>query len=158
MMATAALMPLEPAPPLRIVVVGVDGSSASAGALRWAVDHIDDGTAIRVVTAFAHPHSTVDLPMSYVDLYDAARIGARERAEDVLDEVLGDDRSVVVEHIVAPGSIDDVISQHTDDVDMVVLGTQSRRRWRDRLRSSTTNRLTGHITVPVISVPEARSS
>ena len=145
------------APPRRIIVVGVDGSRASATALHWALDHLVDDGGVRIVTAFAHPHSTVDVPLSYIDLYDLARDGARERAEQVIDEVLGGASSLLVEHIVAPGSIDDVISQHAGDADMVVLGTQSRRRWRDRLRSSTTNRLTGHITVPVISVPEARS-
>lgn len=143
------------APNDRVIVVAVDGSPPSEQALRWAVEQsASTGQSIRIVTAYSLPIGGVDVPLALFDLNLDAADAARQRASGVLDRVLGDGASAAgIEHLLVAGAIDHALDQHAADAAMVVLGTRSRRRWRERLCSSTTNRITGRLDVPVISIP-----
>ncbi len=133
-------------------VVAVDGSLESRAALEWAADHArSTGTSLKIVTAFPHPLVEVEFPPIYLDLYGVA---ARERALVVIESVLGHRD---VDHVVAPGAIETVLASHAEGSSTVVIGTRARRRFWHRLRPSLTNRITGRVSSPVISIPYVRS-
>ena len=141
--------------PPRTVVVAVDGGPASIAALTWARDTlIDPGDRIRIVTAYSSPLVASEVPIRAEDLHDA-RGRAQQAAADAVRTVFGTDRpGAVTEHVVAMGPIEAVLDKHVADAALVVVGTRRRRRWRERFRGSTTNRVTGRLNCPVVSIPE----
>ena len=141
--------------PARTVVVAVDGGPASIAALTWARDALIDPTdRIRIVTAYSSPIVASEVPIRTEDIHDA-RESAQHAAAIAVRTVFGTDRpGAVTEHVVAFGPIEAVLDKHASDVAFVVVGTRRRRRWRERLRGSTTNRVTGRLTCPVVSIPE----
>jgi nucleotide-binding universal stress UspA family protein len=140
----------------RPIVVAVDGSPASTEALRWIKTyHLAEPGQLRVLTAYQYPYLASDIPLPTIDLDDIAE-SAREAAQCSIRAVFGNDRSAPeIEHIVEFGSIDALIERHGDDAQFVVVGSRARHRLRDRLRPSTTNRVTGRVACPVVSVPES---
>lgn len=138
-----------------VIVVAVDGRPESAQALRWAARQAETtGAGLRVVSAFDQPAVGSDAAGAYWRSYLSARESTQERVGDVIDTVLGDGARLRpdVDHVVAPGVIDHVLADHTHDASMVVVGTRCTRRWSARLRPSLTNRLTGKLDCPVVSV------
>lgn len=137
------------------VVVGVDGSAESAAALRFAARYADrTGEPLRIVTAYPHPNVGAEVPVSTTGLYEALEDDARTRARRVIDDVLG---GAAVDHVVAAGSIDRLLREQSADASLIVVGTRQAGAWRQRLRSSLTNRITGRVDCPVISVPLERA-
>jgi len=59
-----------------------------------------------------------------------------------------------IEHVVEAGCIEHLVERHSENATLLVIGSRSRRRLRDRLRPSATNRITGRVSCPVVSVPE----
>lgn len=138
------------------VVVAVDGSPESASALRWAAKFADrSGQRLRVVTSYQVPAVSSDAAADYWQNDEIARAGARERVRSIMSEVLG---QRTVEHIVSSRSIEPLLVHHGSEATMVVLGTRETRSWTARFRRSLTNRLTGKISCPVVSVPAAAAS
>ncbi len=131
------------------VVVAVDGSPASAAALRWAAAVVADHCELRVVTAHGAPTANVDF-LSPVSLHwDMIEDGARAQARAAIIDVLGHDE---VEHVVAAGSIEWVLAEQRD-ASMIVMGTRPRRTFLSRIRPSATNRVTGLVQCTVVSIP-----
>jgi nucleotide-binding universal stress UspA family protein len=94
------------------------------------------------------------MPIS-ADLLRCAAQSAQLAAERSIRAVFGDhEPGRNVDHIVEQGTIDQLIYRHSAYAAFVVLGSRSRHRIRDRLRPSTTNRITGRASCPVISIPE----
>jgi nucleotide-binding universal stress UspA family protein len=58
-----------------------------------------------------------------------------------------------LDHVVALGPIERVLDDHSHDAAMIVVGTRATDSWLARLRGSVTNRLTGQVACPVVSVP-----
>ncbi|MFN3258122.1 MAG: universal stress protein [Ilumatobacter sp.] len=146
----------------RTVVVAVNGTTESIAALRWAAATADDANLhLLIVTAFSRAHVGVDAPISchdlQVDAEASARVAARRAIDAVFSSTWGDhpDRHATrpVRHVVDVGSIDTVLDRYGTGAAMIVIGTRLRRRWWHRFRSSTTNRVTGSATCPVISIP-----
>lgn len=146
----------------RTVVVAVNGTAESIAALRWAAATADDASMqLLIVTAFSRAHVGVDAPISchdlQVDAEESARAAARRAIDAVFGATWGDhpDRHATrpVRHVVDVGSIDAVLDRYATGAAMIVIGTRLRRRWWHRFRSSTTNRVTGAATCPVISIP-----
>lgn len=139
---------------MKPIIVAVDGSPESAAALRWAVEHARlVGATVRAVTAYELPPTALDPLGGYWQLHRMAEEAARSRAHTVIEKVVG---PAGIDHLVTHGTIDDVLCCAAGQASMVVLGTRSTDGWRDRIRSSLTNRITGRITCPVVSIPATR--
>lgn len=135
------------------IVVAVDGSPESQAALEWAVEEAKrTERPLRIVTAFVEPTPTSDSAGGYYNHMTDARAAAERRARIVVDDVA---TGVLYDHVIARGSIVDLVVSHADDAHMIVLGTRPVRRFWERLRPSATNRITGRVSIPVISVPRS---
>jgi nucleotide-binding universal stress UspA family protein len=133
------------------IVVAVDGSPESAAALRWARDFVESsGGEIAVITAYAVTLAVTEAPFVHSDMYREADDAATEHVGSLIETTFGHGN---VPHLVALGPIEQLVERHCLGSEMIVVGTRARRRWTDRWRGSTTNRITGAVDVPVISVP-----
>ena len=133
------------------VLVAVDGSPESENALRWAKDRSSQtGVDLRIITCYQHFYTTgVEGAVSW-DHFESTKKVSEARAVEVIERVLG---TTDVDHVVALGPVDKVVADHSKEASMVVLGTRSSYGLRGRLRASTTDRITGKVTCPVVSVP-----
>ncbi|HAP77919.1 MAG TPA: universal stress protein [Acidimicrobiaceae bacterium] len=136
------------------IVVGVDGSEGSDGALEWAIDEaLRSGAELVLVHAWTYP-------------YTAARLGAREPRDDMrLDamrtleacaqrcaEVAPSIRthSIVSEDTPAKALIDAAM-----DADLMVVGTRGRGGFAALLLGSVSRTVLQHSPVPVAVIPHA---
>ena len=96
-----------------------------------------------------------DAAGGYWDHLHAEESGARIRARETIADALGPDalHDGSIEHLVAMGPVERVVVDASRDASVVVIGTRSTEGWTAKLRGSLTNRLTGQLTCPVVSVP-----
>lgn len=151
--------PRTPGSTGRRIVVGVDGSAASMQALAWVRDSLlEPSDQLCVVTAYQLPLYGAEVPVNAMDPAEI-ELTARTTAQEAIRSVFGSEEpSGGLVHVVEIGSIDSLIDRHESGAAFVVLGSRSRRRISERLRSSATNRITGRTRCPVISVPESDDS
>jgi nucleotide-binding universal stress UspA family protein len=134
------------------VVVAVDGSPESQHALGWAAGVArSDGRGLCVVTAFRSPPVVTDDLGTYWDHHQLTESAARVAAEAAIEAVFGP--GAAVEHRVVHGSIEDVLRACAHEASLLVIGTRRTKAWHHRLRGSVTNRVTGSVSCPVVSVP-----
>ena len=150
-------MNTNPDHPQPVVLVAVDGSAASTAALRWAADYATANRwRLRVLTAYAPVHLPAEAVVHSLEHVRAAEELARTKARAAIEDVMGADASV--DHIVEAGSIDSVLRAAAEHAAMVVIGTRANTGWRARWRGSLTNRITGSVACPVVSVTAAGRS
>ena len=134
------------------VVVAVDGSAESAAALRWAAaEATRAGLALRIVTAYQQPHVTSDTAGAYWDHTFAVEDAARSHAADTIARVL--DIEACFDPVVACGSVESLLRAHSTDAALIVIGTRRKDTWYHEVRGSVTNRITGSVSCPVVSIP-----
>ncbi len=132
------------------VLVAVDGSVESDAALRWAADYAEDhGLPLRVITASRHPDVPSDSAGAYWDTYQEAQNWARVKAAESIRRTLG---RTDIDHVVELGSIDTVLIEASDNAAMIVVGTRNSGGFWAKFRGSLTNRITGKVACPVISI------
>ena len=132
------------------IVVAVDGGPESRSALRWASKRARQlGCDLRVVTAFTGPTIASESGMAFARAYGIAEATARRRSSALIASVVPDR---TVEHVVRLGDPVSILEASSHDAQMIVVGTRRRERIWHRWRSSLTNRLTGLITCPVVSI------
>ena len=136
---------------IKPMIVAVDGSAESASALRWASEQADAmGCSLKVITCYRHHYVAGETPGVSWDQFESTKRDARARALDVIESVLG---AEPVDHVLALGPVENVLIDHSVDASMIVLGTRSSYGLRGALRSSTTDRITGRVQCPVVSIP-----
>ena len=133
------------------MVVAVDGSAESEHALRWAAEQAPlIGCNLRIVTCYQHCYGGGEAQGVSWDHFESTKNSAQAQAPEVIERVMGTNE---VEHVLSLGPIDAVLIDHSRGASMLVLGTRSSFGLRGKLRSSTTNRVTGKVTCPVMSIP-----
>jgi len=136
---------------MKPMVVAVDGSAESEHALRWAADQAAlMGCDIRIITCYQHYYGVGDAPGVSWGHFESTKHDAKVAAQASIERVLG---TADVDHVLSLGPVDAVLIDHSRDASMLVLGTRSSYGLRSALRSSTTDRITGKVTCPVISIP-----
>jgi nucleotide-binding universal stress UspA family protein len=110
------------------IVVGIDGSEASKGALRWAVeDARARGAEVVALHAYevplpapdAAPSAPVDLPA----LVAEAHANAQQLAAEVVDELVGNAVSVDVAPIAVEDAPAKALLDASRDADLLVVGS-----------------------------------
>ena len=149
---------------IKKIVVGVDGSSASRRALRWAVDLAGlSGATVTAVAAWGHPAGfewTVRttnyglVPLPERTTRDEEQGAAERTLADVADE-LGGPAGLVQRPV--EGNPTDVLIEASQDADLLVLGRHGHNTVRDALLGSVTNHCIQHAHCPVVVVPPAES-
>jgi nucleotide-binding universal stress UspA family protein len=143
------------------VVVGVDGSEASAAALRFAAEEarLRGGTLVAVhAWTFMPPAAVGDpgvIPVAAVTLMEdleAERAAATALVEESVADVLGD---AEVEVLAAEGSAGEVLVEAAAGADLVVVGSRGRGGLKSALLGSVSGHVANHAPCPVVIVRSA---
>lgn len=138
-----------------VVVVGVDGSPASAVALAWAARYAKaTGASIRAVRAWHYPTAAGPAPIGVAPASISAEVAEAQRKE--LDEAvratLGDNPAVPVESKVAYGHPAQVLVDESADADLLVVGSRGHGGFTGMLLGSVSMHCVHSATCPVIVV------
>lgn len=138
------------------VVVGVDGSANSVGALRWAGNYASHtGSTIRAVNVWEYPmvadvSGMVVVPLPERDMFIAGADAILETAINGAD--LPIDVPVVREVIEGAAS---TFLEHAKDASLIVVGRRGHTGVLGLLTGSMATYCANHSTVPVVVVPTA---
>ena len=155
------------------IVVGIDGSSSSENALRWALEEarLRPGSSIKVVHAYRPPEPRYDT--AYADVFldvgamqrgmeldrgrrDEEEIHARQGAERLLEKVLDAARTGPidgeVELLALPDDPATCLIDLSRDADMVVVGSRGRGGFKGLLLGSVSQQCLQHACGPVVVV------
>ncbi|GAA3388006.1 universal stress protein [Streptomyces roseoviridis] len=137
------------------VVVGVDGSPESYGALRWAVRHARlIGATVDAVAAYDVP-GAIGWSASTVD----AELDGRQARQDMAEElgsVLGEGDDVPVTEHVVRGHPAQVLIEASRGAELLVVGSRGRGGFTRLLLGSVSGQCAAHAPCPVVIVrPEA---
>lgn len=137
-----------------VVLVGVDGSAASLGALEWAAHFAErSGWRIHIVCAYALPtFAAASMDGGYATLDDQA---IRDGAQAVLDEATGrlDGRGLTITTALETGDPAGVLVELSKKVRLAVVGTRGHSGFAERLLGTVSSALPAHAHCPVVVVP-----
>jgi nucleotide-binding universal stress UspA family protein len=114
---------------MKKIVVGVDGSDPAKQALRWAADNAGEA---EVVALHAYdvplpiPDATPGHPVDFAEIVTRTHEGAVQFVTTIVDEVVGDHRSVRAEAV--EGRAVEVLLEGAADADLLVLGSHGAGR------------------------------
>ena len=135
------------------IVVGVDGSGSSEGALQWAADEARRrGTGLHVVTCWTQPIVLSPSPLATIPAEGLER-DARELAEKEIASVLGEstgDLDVSVEVIEGPAALR--LLDFGNIAEMIVVGSRGRGGFAGLLLGSVSQHLAEHAPCPVVII------
>ena len=137
----------------RRIVVGVDGSSTSVQALRWAADEAKRrGATVDVVHAWNYPYvgELAAMAARHVD-----RENIEQEARSVLStsvEEAGLPSDVVMERILVEGNPAAALVLRAAGADLLVLGSRGRGGFAGLLLGSVSQQCAHHAACPVVIV------
>ena len=142
---------------MKHIVVGVDGSPGSIGALSWALSlAADTGAELEAVTAW-------ELSYSWIDGYSPDILRWAEEAQRTattrLDQAVtaasaSTGASVAVTRTVVEGAPAQVLIDMAKDADLLVVGSRGRGGFAGLLLGSVSQQCVHHARVPVAVVPQ----
>lgn len=137
------------------IIVGVDGSTASKAALRWAVTEARlRGAAVTVIHAWQLPlasgmYEGMTIPEGAPEELEKA---AEETVRDVIAEVVGSDASVPVEVSIRNGHASFVLVEASKNADLLVVGSEGHGAFAGMLLGSVSMHVVHHAVCPVTVV------
>ena len=136
------------------IVVGVDGSENSRGALEWAIDEANIRRArLTVVHAWQIPNVVLSSPVAtaaYDD--DVWRDAATETVDAALKSVAGEALPAEIDRQVIEGPAAKVLVDAAEDADMIVVGSRGRGGFAGLLLGSVSQHVAHHARCPVVIV------
>ena len=137
------------------VVVGVDGSAVSVGALRWAAPYAQTiGASLRVISAWEALESYVTDEAGISVTFFESR--AQRRLDNCLLDALGPYPDVHVSSHVVHGNPARVLVAASATSDLLVLGSRGRGELAGMLMGSVSEYCATHAHCPVVIIrPEA---
>jgi nucleotide-binding universal stress UspA family protein len=150
----------------KAIVVGVDGSDASAEALRWALDEARLRFAPLVAVhawSFVAAQPIGDpgmLAMPAGDLagqLDAENEAARGALDAIVAEALGADAGVEVEKRLVEGDAGDALVAASASAELLVVGSHGRSGFKAALLGSVSRHVVSHAACPVVVVKATES-
>ena len=137
-----------------VILVGVDGSPESLGAVDWAVARAArDGWRVHILCAYSLPSfTTASLDGGYAALDDTA---VRSGAQAVVDEAVAraQDKDVAVTSSLETGDPAGVLVDLSGEAALAVVGTRGGGGFADRLLGTVSSALPAHAYCPTIVVP-----
>jgi nucleotide-binding universal stress UspA family protein len=140
------------------VVVGVDGSPASAMVLAWAARYAAAmGSTIRVVMAWRYPAQVGPAPVGVAPASVSAEVERNKRQEldKVIKSALGDSPAVPIEAKVAYGHASQVLIDESTESDLLVVGNRGHGGFTGMLLGSVSTHCVTHAACPVTVVRTA---
>ena len=140
------------------IVVGVDGSTGSVAALRWAIGEAAlRGAVVEAVSAFHVPYvggaSVMPLMLEPDEFRDSAGALLRKVVEQVDASALREP----VHQLVVEGTAATVLVEAGRDSSLLVVGARGHGGLAGMLLGSVSRQVTEHASVPVVVVPWERS-
>ena len=138
----------------RVVLVGVDGSPESLGAVDWAVARAArEGWRVHILCAYSLPSfTTASLDGGYAALDDTAiRSGAQAVVDEAVSRVQG--RGVTVTSSLETGDPAGVLVDLSSEAVLSVVGTRGGGGFADRLLGTVSSALPAHAHCPTVVVP-----
>lgn len=136
------------------IIVGIDGSEQSFGALSWAVAEAKRrGKPVRLVTAYSLPVFTgsgFDAGYSVVD-EDALTAGVAQILDEARSRVHDD--SVELRATVETGDASAILVDFSAEADLIVVGSRAARGLMGRLLGTVSTSLPARSHCPVVVVP-----
>jgi nucleotide-binding universal stress UspA family protein len=145
---------------VRKIVVGVDGSEASAAALRWAFDEaIRSQADLEVVSAWNYPVGSEPFVLGGPMVVESAVAGTTETVHRMVREVRDSrpDADVVVREMPMSGPAAAALLRRAEDADMLVVGSRGRGGFRALLLGSVSQHCVTHAPCPVVVVHPDRA-
>lgn len=138
----------------KTVVVGVDTSEPSRGALRWAARQAKlTGSELRVVISWEIPSMAYWAPLP--EGLDLEKDAASALHQCVLD-VLGQDPDVRVTEVVREGHPAPALLAESADADLLVVGSRGHGEFAGMLIGSVSEHCVTHASCPVVVVRTKR--
>ena len=117
---------------VRVIVVGVDGSSSSQRAVRWAAQQAKlTGSTLRAVSSWRWPNYITIMPPG-VDLAS----DTRRTLDEVLEEALTGSEDLTVTRHVIEGPPGPALLTQAQDASLLVVGAQGRAAFPGMLLGS----------------------
>jgi len=140
--------------PSNTVLVGVDGSPRSGGALRYAVAEANRrGARLRVVSTYFPEYSVHGRTQPVSVSEPAIEVDVEAQIRRMVEEALaGDAVAPAVEVVVAAGSAAEVLIDMSGEVDVLVVGHRGRGGFASMLLGSVGLHCVLHAHCPVIVV------
>ncbi len=136
------------------VVVGVDGSDASRGALRWAVDEAAATAAVLEVVHAWQPPFVGGFPISGTTIdFSVFEDAAHQRLAAMLDEVDESSLTQPIERTVVCTGASSALLDAERMARIVVVGARGLSGFKRWLLGSVSHQVTMHATRPVVVVP-----
>ena len=137
------------------IVVGIDGSDASKQALGWAIEEARaHGASVMAVHAWEVPPPMPDVaamptidPVAYFPDFQNA---AEKLVTDIVEEVVGDDKSVNVEAVAVEGRPASAVIDAAGDADLVVVGSRGLGGFKTLVLGSVSHQVAQHAPCPVV--------
>lgn len=137
-----------------VILVGVDGSPESLGAVDWAVARAAcEGWRVHILCAYSLPSfTTASLDGGYAALDDTA---VRAGAQAVVDEAIArvQDKGVTVTSSLETGDPAGVLVDLSEEAVLTVVGTRGGGGFADRLLGTVSSALPAYAHCPTIVVP-----
>ncbi|WP_128774381.1 universal stress protein [Actinomyces oricola] len=137
-----------------VILVGVDGSPESLGAVDWAVARAScEGWRVHILCAYSLPSfTTASLDGGYAALDDSAiRSGAQAVVDEAVARVQG--AGVTVTSSLETGDPAGVLVDLSAEAAMAVVGTRGGGGFADRLLGTVSSALPAHSRCPAVVVP-----
>jgi nucleotide-binding universal stress UspA family protein len=134
------------------IVVGVDGSSGSEAALRWAIDEAGRRGAYVEAVHVWHPAYVGGYPYTTA-AFDPGELEASAKA--ILDEAIAALGAVEirVDPVVECGSAASALVERAKGADLLVVGSRGRGGFAGLLLGSVSQQVAHHAPCPVVIVP-----
>ena len=137
------------------VIVGIDGSSESGGALEWAQGLDTRLGPIQPVMAWQYPWWAVTPPSPGVPLPPPEE-EFHEKARFIAEEMVGKaPTSRCLAPLTVHGAAGPALVSASNDANMLVVGTRGRGAIQSGLLGSVSNHVVNHAQVPVAVVPNS---
>ena len=134
-------------------VIGIDGSSTSLAALRWAATSLPGDATIHAVHAMIHPDGAGEIPIDYELLDPIVSENETQLRQLVATELKGLDRPVRCHVII--GSALDILIDPGFHYDLVILGEHGETAAVPGVIGSVADHTLRNAPVPLIVVPSA---
>ncbi len=137
------------------VVVGVDGSPASAAAMAWAARYARAvGAAVRVVLAWHYPAAAGQEPVGVAPPSVTAEV--EQSRNEILDKAIaaafGEPPDVAVERSIRHGHPAQVLIDESKDADLLVVGNRGHGGFTGMMLGSVSTHCVTHAHCPVTVV------
>jgi nucleotide-binding universal stress UspA family protein len=146
-----ATMSTNPEDSTHRIVVGIDGSESSVGALHWAAQQAGlSGSALAVVMTWEWPTS-FGIGAYFPDDYDPAS-DAHKMLDDAIEKLRGAYPDVTIRPIIVEGHPAPALVEASQGADLLVVGSRGRGGFSGMLLGSVSEYCAHHVPCPITIV------